>query len=85
MSMITILGIIGALIILIAFILNETNRWKNNGWQYDATNFVGSILLIIYAILLHSIPFFILNAVWAAVSFRDLILDWKTFRQKGKK
>jgi len=83
--MITILGIIGALIILIAFVLNETNRWKNDGWQYDAVNFLGSSLLVIYAILLHSIPFFILNAVWAAVSLRDLILDWKKLRQKGKK
>ena len=67
----TIIGSTGATLILIAFILEQTHRWKDTSLKYDLVNLVGSVLLIIYAILLRSWPFLILNTVWALVSLRD--------------
>ena len=69
----TIIGVCGATIILIAFILNELNKLSSNDFIYDFLNFVGSLLLVIYAYLLWSIPFFVLNMVWCLVSFRDIL------------
>lgn len=68
-----IIGASGALLILIAFVANETHKWKDTDLIYDAVNFVGSALLLIYAVLLISYPFIILNAIWAGVSLRDVI------------
>lgn len=71
--MTTIIGIIGAGIVLVAFVLNQTNVWKNDNVRYDILNLVGSFLLVLYAVLLESIPFFILNLVWGLVSLMDVI------------
>ncbi len=68
-----LIGISGAAIILVAFLLNQLNKWKNDSFIYDFANFIGSLLLVIYAILLSSYPFLILNGVWAAFSLKDVV------------
>lgn len=68
-----ILGIIGAGIILFAFLLNQINKLKNDDFVYDLLNFIGGLLLVAYAIVTGAIPFIILNSVWLVVSLRDLI------------
>jgi hypothetical protein len=80
----TIIGTTGAAIILIAFLMNEVNRWKNSDFIYDFMNFVGSALLIIYALLLSSIPFLILNTVWGLFSLKDVIVKLSS-KNKGFK
>ena len=67
-----IIGITGASLILLAFFLNQTGKWSVGNVKYDFLNGVGSLLMVIYAVLLDSIPFLILNAVWALVSFKDV-------------
>ena len=70
-----IIGIIGATIILIAFFMNQIGKWKTDDLVYDLVNTVGSGILIVYAVILQSIPFIILNGVWALVSLRDVFID----------
>ncbi len=77
MSLTTIIGIIGALIILIAFTLNEIHKLDSDSIVYDSLNFIGGTLLAIYAYLLFSIPFLILNIIWALVALRDIFLGLK--------
>lgn len=69
----TLIGTIGAGIILILFILNQTNKLKNDNLYYDLLNFIGSLLLIIYASMLYSWPFVVLNFIWAIFSLKDVI------------
>ena len=71
--MITIIGTIGAGMILVMFLLNQFNKIKNDNIYYDFGNFVGATLLVIYAYLLGSTPFFILNFIWAFFSLKDVI------------
>jgi hypothetical protein len=77
-----IAGISGMLLILFAFIMNQTSRWKDDHLAYDAFNAVGSGLLTIYSFMLSSWPIFTLNIVWMSVSVRDIYLD---VRKVGKK
>lgn len=77
MSLTTIIGATGALIILISFILNEIHKLDRDSLIYDIANFIGGSLLAVYAYLLSSIPFLILNIVWTIVALRDIILDLK--------
>lgn len=71
----TWIGVIGAACILIAFVLEQLLIWKNEELRYDALNLFGGTLLVIYALLLGSYPFAVLNGVWALVSLRDVIKD----------
>lgn len=68
-----IIGIIGAVLVLIAFLMNQTNKWKNDSIKYDLVNFLGSLALVIYAVLTESYPFLVLNSVWAIFSLKDII------------
>ena len=73
----TIIGILGAAIILLCFILNQVHVWKDTDFKYDLMNFIGSVLLVVYGLMIHGYPFVALNGVWAIVSLRDIILDIK--------
>ena len=71
----TLIGILGAGLVLIAFILNQLHRWRDDELRYDLVNFVGGTLLVIYALLLAAYPFVVLNGIWALVSLRDTVRD----------
>jgi len=66
-----LIGIFGSGLILIAFVLNQTKKLTDQDFVYDFLNFLGSFGLVVYAFILKSCPFFILNSVWMLVSLRD--------------
>jgi ABC-type amino acid transport system permease subunit len=70
-----VVGIVGALIILIAFFLNEIHKISEDDFTYDILNIVGAGLLAVYAYMLGSTPFLVLNIVWFLIALRDVILD----------
>ena len=75
--MIEIVGISGAVLILLAFTMSQLGKWSIESKRYDGVNAVGALLLIVYAYLLASVPFFILNVVWFVVAVRDLVIAKK--------
>ncbi len=73
----TIIGTVGAGITLVAFFLNQTHKVSQDSLSYDSLNFFGSALLVVYALLLGSIPFLILNGIWMLVSLKDVFVGLK--------
>ena len=67
------IGIIGAVIILALFLLQQSGKLKNSSLTYDLGNSLGSLLLVIYAIQINSFPFAVLNVVWLVYSLRDVL------------
>ncbi len=58
-------GILGMVLILLAFILDEfVPSFNQNTWRYNVLNILGSGLLLYYASTIRGWPFVILNAVW---------------------
>jgi len=70
-----VIGIIGMILILVAFFQVQSHAWSQDGLAYDVVNFAGSVLLVIYGITGGAWPFVILNGVWALYSLKDIILD----------
>jgi len=68
----TLIGVIGAGLLLIAFIANELGKLDAEAFAYDLINLIGAAFLVWYAVLLNSIPFLVLEGIWALVSFRDV-------------
>jgi uncharacterized membrane protein YdcZ (DUF606 family) len=85
MDQTTFIGTLGALIVLIAFIMNQIRKWKDDYLIYDISNFIGSLLLVIYALILSSYPFLVLNSVWSAISLRDVFADLKKDKEEKRK
>ena len=71
--MITTIGALGSAILLMYFILDETHKVNSDSVSYNLGNLCGATLLLIYAYLLGSIPFMVLNAVWAAFALKKLL------------
>lgn len=69
-----ILGITGAALVLVAFAMNQSNKWTNDSYNYDLTNFIGSAMLLLYGLILETYPFVALNAIWALFSLKDLLV-----------
>jgi len=72
---ITLVGILGAALVLVAFVMEQFHIWRDDELRYDFVNFIGGTLLVIYALVLKAYPFAVLNGVWALVSLRDTVND----------
>ncbi len=70
-----IIGTIGAGILLLCFFLNQVHLLETKSTYYDAGNFIGATLLVVFAYEIGAWPFVILELVWAGLSLRDLIRD----------
>jgi hypothetical protein len=74
-----ILGVLSALLALIAFIGNEYHKLSSESVWYDLLNFLSGVGLVIYALSIGAVPFVITNSVWTLVSGIDL---FKYIRKK---
>lgn len=70
--MYSVIGTVGALLILIGFYRTSIGQWKTKSFWYELDNAVGAILLIIYQAHLGAYISVVLNAVWAFVAFKGL-------------
>ena len=62
------MGVVGLVLLLLAFVLNVLKKIERNGYAYDGMNFIGAVLLAVYALFAQIWLFFILEAVWAAAA-----------------
>lgn len=76
----TILGMVGVSGILGAYFLNLFNMIDQNSYTYILINLIGATLACISSVMIESIPFTILEGVWALVSMVALVK--KIFLQK---
>ncbi len=70
-----VIGVVGMLWILFAFLLIQTHKVTADSILYDVLNFLGSALLVIYGIAGNVWPFVILNGIFALYSLYDIIKD----------
>ena len=75
------IGFIGVSILLAAYFLNITNKIEKDGLTYLLLNIVGAAIACLASILLHYLPFIILEGAWTLVSMYGLY----KFKNKKKK
>lgn len=71
------IGFLGVTLLLIAFGLNLKNILHQKSLPYLLLNFLGAGLACLASVLLHYIPFVILEACWTLVSAMGLIQFFK--------
>lgn len=80
----TIISILGMVLVLSAFVLDEFfKRYNQDTVFYNLCNILGSGMLIYYALWLKSWPFIILNLVWfvaGLVKLAEILWGMKKFR-----
>lgn len=72
-----ILGSAGVTLLLVAFGMNLLKKWKQESLPYILLNIMGAALACASSVLIHFIPFIILEATWTLVSVVALINYFK--------
>lgn len=72
-----IIGTIGVGIILIAYFLNIFSLIAKDGRFYFILNVLGASIACYASVLIHYMPFILLEGTWAAVSIIGLIKCFK--------
>ncbi|MBD3156223.1 hypothetical protein GF369_00170 [Candidatus Peregrinibacteria bacterium] len=80
----TIIGFIGALVLMVGFLMNQLGRWQTTDFEYDFINLIGAAVLSVYAWQIGSYPFLVLFIVWTLFSIKDVIGDGFANMKKGK-
>jgi len=68
---------LGALLILVAFVLVQRKRMSTESGGYLWLNFLGSLVLFVVAAIAVQIGFIVLELAWAGVSAVGL---WRSYR-----
>lgn len=74
------LGFTGVFILLIAFFLNLINVLHKNSMTYILLNIIGAGIACAASVLIHFLPFIVLEGTWTLVS---LIILIKTSKKKS--
>lgn len=72
-TVVEVTQIIGALLVLICFLLAQAERINPNTYRYLLPNLVGSTAMTVTAVISHEWGFVFLEGVWALVSALGLI------------
>lgn len=72
MTLVDWIGSIGVSLLLIAYFLNLKEKVQHNSLIYILLNIFGAVLACIASIMLHYIPFVILESCWIIVSIAEL-------------
>jgi len=72
-----IFGIAGMLMLLGAFALNLMRIITENSYLYIILNILGAGILVYHAFEVDSVPFMILEAVWAIFAIYKLIIVFR--------
>lgn len=71
------LGFVGVALILLAYILNVTNKASNTSYTFILLNFFGASIACVASILLKYLPFVILEGIWAVISLVSFMNKFK--------
>ena len=77
MTLNDLIGTLGVGLILLAYFLNMFSLIKKDGTLYFFINILGAGIAYLAAVLIHFMPFIILEAAWVIVSVVGLLKNVK--------
>jgi hypothetical protein len=73
MDLFFFIGVVGILLILLAFLIENIGKSGKNKIYYNILNCIGSFFLLLYAYANNTILFIFLNAVWVLIAIYFIV------------
>lgn len=67
-----VIGLIGMICVVLAFLLTVEGKWSSQGAKFNWTNLAGGVLLLISLFIHFNLGSFVIEIFWIAISFRGL-------------
>ena len=67
-----IIGVVGAILILLGFYRISIGQWTNKSLWYELDNLIGAVCVAVYQIHLGAYISVTLNIIWAIIAFRGI-------------
>lgn len=80
-----IIGVLGAILILLGFYRTSIGKWKNRSFWYEFDNLFGALFLVIYQLHAHAYISVVVNTIWAIVAFTGLTSFAQRYKWRGLK
>lgn len=77
MDIFQILGFVGMIFIVCAYLLIQMQKTNHNGWLYLWLNLIGAILLIISLLVHFNLGSFLIEVFWIAITIFGMIKTYK--------
>ena len=68
----TVAGMIGAMIVVVAYFANQQGWLASTDWRFPAANLVGAGLILVSLSTAWNLPAAVIEAFWAAISVYGL-------------
>ena len=63
-----VIGLIGAALLVLAYLLNQSGRLASNDWRFPFLNFLGAGLIAVSLCFAFNLPALIIELFWMAIS-----------------
>lgn len=80
-----IIGLIGVLLILIAYAGVQSDRLPARDWRFSAVNGLGAALITISLLYSFNLASFVIEIAWLIISAYGLWKAWRTHRRNTPK
>jgi hypothetical protein len=77
----TIVGIIGTLLVLLAFFLLQARKLHGNGWMFQLLNAIGAAAIIVSLFYAFNLASMVLEIAWLLISIYGLVLGFRHRRE----
>ena len=68
----TLVGLVGVMIIVVAYFANQQSWLSSEDWRFPAANLVGSQLILISLFHTWNFPSVVIEIIWSAISLYGL-------------
>jgi hypothetical protein len=75
-----IIGIIGVLIIVVAYILMQVDRMNPKGFSFSLLNTLGAIMILISLFYSWNLASFVMEAIWFTLSLYGTLKAYRTIK-----
>ncbi len=83
--MIELIGILGAICVLLGFYEVSAGRWDGKSYQFEIVNLLGGVSLAIYAIHKQAYANIVLNTIFATIALYAIIHSMQRYAHRKQK